>query len=466
MRTSIGRTVITGRILTEAGVYMCAFGLAIGLVFPYFVVLLGVESAVAFQPLFVLSTVVAGMVVGVVGTFIVRRTVGRPLRRVAESMTHVRDQIAHANSTGDQSTIAAEDTRLDIASNDELGDCARSFNTLLDELARTRGLDERIRRLSVQLSEHLEPSRLGQIALDHLVVNGAFDAGAVLVLDRDEIVVVSSSGITRPHELADHQVIREVIEQGRHRRIECGDDIVIDGAIVDIRPRSIEIRALASHGVAFGALLLASTNEVEEVERRLVDASTLSLSMSLRNALTHQEVEQLAAIDALTGLYNRRLGLQRLDEEYARAERSRTPLSVVLFDIDHFKQVNDTYGHLAGDRVLRAVADAAATITREGDTLVRLGGEEFLAILPGASVADAVAIAERMRRAVADRVVAHGELALTVTSSFGVVSTPHPAVFAGGHLIARADEAMYAAKRAGRDRVMVSDAADATSLAG
>ncbi|CAN5366212.1 hypothetical protein BH23ACT3_BH23ACT3_08160 [soil metagenome] len=83
---------------------------------------------------------------------------------------------------------------------------------------------------------------------------------------------------------------------------------------------------------------------------------------------------------------------------------------------------------------------------------MRLGGEEFLAILPGASVADAVTIAERMRRSIADRAVAHGDLVLSVTSSFGVVATPHPGVLAGAHLIARADEAMYAAKRAGRGR--------------
>ncbi|CAN5531109.1 hypothetical protein BH23ACT3_BH23ACT3_07770 [soil metagenome] len=85
-----------------------------------------------------------------------------------------------------------------MASNDELGDCARSFNTLLEELDRTRQLDERIRALSVQLSEHLEPARLGQTVLDQLVVDGPYDDGAVLVIDRDEIEVVATTGIARP----------------------------------------------------------------------------------------------------------------------------------------------------------------------------------------------------------------------------------------------------------------------------
>ncbi len=445
---------------------MCAFGLFVGFVFPYFAVLLGVEDTTAFQPTFVLSSVAAGLAVGIVGTVIVRRSVGRPLRRVADSMSRVGDGLAEASngSTGPAFDLAT--AHLDLTSDDELGECASSFNTLLDELARTRVLDDQIRDLTVAMSEHLEPSRLVQVALDHLVLRGPYDAGAVVVLRRDDIELVSSTGLSDPDALASHQLVREVIERNHSRRLSCADDVLIDGAIVDIHPRQIELRALASHGVPFGAMVLAATAEVGDRARRLVEATTVSLSMSLRNALTHQEVEQLAAIDALTGLYNRRLGLQRLEEEFARAERARSPLSVVLFDVDHFKQVNDTHGHLAGDRVLRTMADTVTAIVREGDTVVRLGGEEFLAILPGASLVDAHDIAERMRHACAEAVVPHGAIPISVTVSFGVAGSPHPGIATTAHLISRADEAMYAAKRAGRNRVVVADAPDQIPLAG
>ncbi|MEX2625482.1 MAG: GGDEF domain-containing protein, partial [Ilumatobacteraceae bacterium] len=458
MSTPIRRMVITGRILTEAGVYMCAFGLAVGLVFPYFAVLLGVEDTTAFQPTFVLSSVAAGMVVGIVGTFIVRRTVGRPLRHVAASMSQVRDGLADASSGGVARSLDLDAARLDLTSSDELGECARSFNTLLDELSRTWILDDQIRDVTAAMSEHLEPARLAQVALDRLVVGGPYDAGAVLVLRRDEIELVSSTGLRDPSTLASHHLVREVIERGHSRQLSCADDVVIDGAVIDIRPRQIELRALASHGVPFGVMVLAATTELGNGSRRLVDATTVSLAMSLRNALTHQEVEQLAAIDALTGLYNRRLGMQRLEEEFARAERSRAPLSVVMFDVDHFKQVNDTYGHLAGDRVLRMLADSVTAIVRDGDTVVRLGGEEFLAILPGASLGDAHELAERMRHACAGCTIQHGQVPIRITVSLGIAATPAPGIATTGHLVARADEAMYAAKRSGRNQVVIADA--------
>ena len=120
----------------------------------------------------------------------------------------------------------------------------------------------------------------------------------------------------------------------------------------------------------------------------------------MNNALAHDRLERLAAIDPLTEAYNRRFGLARLHEEYSRAVRAEAPLGILMLDLDHFKAVNDIYGHLVGDRVLRAVARACRRVIREGDVLVRYGGEEFLVLLPGAGVDDVMQIGERIRRAV------------------------------------------------------------------
>jgi diguanylate cyclase (GGDEF)-like protein len=119
----------------------------------------------------------------------------------------------------------------------------------------------------------------------------------------------------------------------------------------------------------------------------------------LVEALTASQhrLQQLAAIDALTGLLNRRFGLDRLNEQFARAVCCQEALGIILFDIDRFKAVNDTFGHHAGDRVLKAVADAAHDVLRDGDTLMRYGGEEFLAVLPGADLAEVEEIGERGR---------------------------------------------------------------------
>jgi diguanylate cyclase (GGDEF)-like protein len=165
-----------------------------------------------------------------------------------------------------------------------------------------------------------------------------------------------------------------------------------------------------------------------------------------------EELARLARRDALTGLANRRAMDEELARAVARARRAGAPLSAVALDVDRFKGVNDLHGHAAGDRVLAAVAARAAAALRSSDVLGRVGGEEFLALLPGVDLPVAVEAAERIRRAVAAAPVSVDERALAVTVSLGCASL-RPADEDGRGLLARADERLYAAKRGGRNRV-------------
>lgn len=171
-------------------------------------------------------------------------------------------------------------------------------------------------------------------------------------------------------------------------------------------------------------------------------------------------LERLATTDGLTGLFNRRLALDRLHNERERAGRSGRPLTVILLDVDHFKSVNDTHGHDVGDAVLKAVAATLAKAVRSMDTAARYGGEEFLLILPETDVEGGMRLAERTRQALEKlRLKLPQGGSLKLTASFGV-ATWKP----GGHaesiegLLKRADEALYAAKSGGRNRVCVSRA--------
>ncbi len=158
-----------------------------------------------------------------------------------------------------------------------------------------------------------------------------------------------------------------------------------------------------------------------------------------------------ATRDPLTGVYNRGATLQRLDEELHRCARYGHPLSLIMLDIDHFKKINDTYGHLVGDRVLERTAATMQKSIRSYDVLGRFGGEEFLVILPNADEQVAETVAERIRSAVASRPVSTGEAAVSVTVSAGTVTgigrVPVDA------FIQAADQALYQAKRKGRNRV-------------
>jgi diguanylate cyclase (GGDEF)-like protein len=166
----------------------------------------------------------------------------------------------------------------------------------------------------------------------------------------------------------------------------------------------------------------------------------------------HLHLDHMASHDPLTGLLNRHAVVEAADREMARSVRHGYPLSVLLLDIDHFKQVNDTHGHDAGDAVLRTFAATVLGALRRDDVLGRYGGEEFLALLPNSGREAALAVAERIRAAVGAMTVDHGGHTIAVTVSIGVAEV------AGGdgawsHVMQAADTALYAAKRGGRNRV-------------
>ncbi|MDA0352355.1 MAG: GGDEF domain-containing protein [Chloroflexi bacterium] len=198
--------------------------------------------------------------------------------------------------------------------------------------------------------------------------------------------------------------------------------------------------------------ILLNSRATLDRERRLVDVAA-----NLRE--TSAELERLAKIDPLTGVLNRRALFDRLGAEFRRSRRYGRSLTVLMIDIDHFKQVNDGYGHATGDAVLTACARQMASNIRESDEIGRYGGEEFAVILPETALADGAIVAEKLRAGIeALRVpVPDGGAAVQVTVSVGVAAIPDLATTDEQALLNRADEALYAAKNSGRDRVILAD---------
>lgn len=208
---------------------------------------------------------------------------------------------------------------------------------------------------------------------------------------------------------------------------------------------------LTAAGEQFGTLELVS--ERFSKEQRMNAASLVAHAViALENARLHGMVEQQALIDGLTGLANRRASSDALHTEAARAERLDTPLSVVLADLDGFKDVNDEHGHGVGDEVLRVFAGVLRETLRESDMAGRWGGEEFVLLLPGADAEGAAQLAERIRVRLADRRIPAAD-GLRATASFGVAEYLPGSGTSVDELLATADGALYRAKRAGKDRV-------------
>lgn len=206
----------------------------------------------------------------------------------------------------------------------------------------------------------------------------------------------------------------------------------------------VEVRAMALAGVMYLVASIRATRNSGAFWRR-----TFELSWELQQA--HATANRLARTDELTGLNNRRSFTELASRALEQAKRYARPIALVMFDIDHFKHVNDTHGHAAGDRVLQAVANAMRLTAREADIPGRLGGEEFALMLPETSGAEGVVLAERLRQALTAVRVSHNGATISFTCSFGVAARGED-VAVLDTLLSRADEALYRAKRQGRNR--------------
>ncbi len=168
----------------------------------------------------------------------------------------------------------------------------------------------------------------------------------------------------------------------------------------------------------------------------------------------HEAVYSMMTRDGLTGTLNKRYFLDIIEREFERARHRGTPLALIMFDIDHFKKVNDSYGHLAGDEVLKEIGKRIGTVVAEHDIFARYGGEEFAILLPGVTKQEATKVAERCRAAVEARPFPTTVAALPITISVGVAEcTALPSAVRSEQLIEAADQCLYAAKRSGRNQV-------------
>ena len=194
--------------------------------------------------------------------------------------------------------------------------------------------------------------------------------------------------------------------------------------------------------------------ELTEEHATLLDGVASQTAIAIKNAELYEAQEENALTDELTKLDNRRALAQRFLQEMQRARRHHNAIAFLMVDLDHFKQVNDSYGHPAGDAVLHQLAQILKTSARESDVCARYGGEEFALILHETNEPGAMVVAERIRQAV-EATTFPGGLKLTV--SIGISATDDPALFT--QLMDRADQALYGAKQAGRNRVKSADMA-------
>ena len=229
--------------------------------------------------------------------------------------------------------------------------------------------------------------------------------------------------------------------------------------------RSIMVIPITFHDEVIGTLLLniaKADRTFSEREKKLCTAIANASANALYNAFLYEnlakersDLERLAITDYLTGIYNVRYFYSRLDEEFSRAERHRMPLCCMMFDIDNFKKINDTYGHRAGDVILREFAQLVREHTRKSDVFARYGGEEFIMLLPQTSLSGSCAEAERLSKIIRKHkfyALKDGE---KITVSIGIACSSDIRIKNPDNLITFADDALFSAKEKGRDQIAI-----------
>jgi two-component system, cell cycle response regulator len=357
-------------------------------------------------------------------------------------------------------------TRLPAAGHDELGRLSGAFNHMTDELElkiteleRSRNLlRENVGRLGDTLERtHDLEGLLGTVLGAAASATESQRATAWLV-EGGSVVARASVPTGAP---------RSVV-----RRLTLGTDLAGEVA-VDGLPRRLghghEDSTTVLGGPALAAPLRRGHNTVgvivveREPSMPAFDSDDEAMLVSLAgpagiavdNVLLHREAQRLSVTDPLTGAGNLRHMTTTLAREVERASRFDRPLSVLLLDLDHFKNVNDTYGHTVGDAVLRELARRLASCVREVDTVARYGGEEFVVVTPETDTEGAERLAARICEAVREDPFVVGDYNVDVTVSVGIASLPMHGT-ASGDLVRAADEGLYAAKRGGRDQYRIA----------
>ena len=339
----------------------------------------------------------------------------------------------------------------------ELGETRSAYG---HQMRRNRALLDAVRRIQ----SHTTAESLGR-ALCHISLEVSSAEWAALVrwyprtMGGEVLQVIGQIGVSTPFPVTDDALAGAVCIEGLPVVLDDASGMHPAAHLFAVGERidrlgSVAIVPLATGGSPIGALLIGGAQPYlvthDAADRLMVLAAVAAASLSI--AWEVEEVSRTARTDALTGLANRREFDLQLERVLSETDRFGGRASLVLVDLDHFKKVNDTHGHDAGDAVLKAVARTLVEGAREVDICARFGGEELAILLPQTSTDGAIELAERLRVAIASRPLMHGSDEIRVTASFGVASYPGAARTRDG-VFPAADKALYEAKHGGRNQV-------------
>jgi len=424
------------------------------------------------------AVLIFGTLVAAVSALVTRRLVVGSIQRPLDALGAGMARIA----AGDL------DRDIEVTGKDELGALARSFNAMLadlraarlsrhqarDELdqsnaalqARTRDLERRtltinlLGRLANRLPASANEQEFVEVVQSYAPQLLPGTPGALYTITESHNLLQRVGTWGDPAASSSEFTPSQCwgLRRGQPHCVEDPSHDIVCSHVQRDHVTAYRCLPLVAQGETVGLLYLEGRDGPVIADEADLGVLTETIAFSLVNQRLRERLRNQSIRDPLTSLFNRRYLEESLELECSRADRTGSAVSLIMADIDHFKHFNDTFGHEAGDAVLKAMAELLKRLVRQGDVACRFGGEEFILVLPGTSTAEAAALADRIRLALHGLELSHHGQALgNVTSSFGVASYP-AAGLTPDELIEAVDHALYAAKTAGRDCVKQAEA--------
>lgn len=433
--------------------YMQLIGVLIGFLFPFFMIINDFPKKDILNLNFFLGAQLAGQAVGVLSFFVTYLLIKPHLKSLSLRMELLSKAVHSGDFLKHIKKLSKKELFMQETSLDEVGVSSKVYNELLDSII----VNQEFTKVSNKYNDicsrqHTPQSIMSEIST--LLINETnIKAIASFLFSKGELEAMYSFGVKKPNFIPKIPEVKEALRKG----VACSLDSLVG---IELLEQSVEVQSqvfvqpiLFKDEVIGLVVSICIDIPADEKTYMALNLINKAMGLALDNAMSHQLLKKHAAYDTLTKLYNRRLGLERLNKEFSTAMRKSENISIMIIDIDFFKKINDSYGHLAGDKVLVSFARIIQRDLRSGDVLFRYGGEEFMMILPDTSSEKALIVAERVRKMIEGHHFLIGNsTSIKVTTSIGVCCYPCNSSSSEVELIEKADQALYKAKENGRNQ--------------
>ncbi|WP_461206568.1 sensor domain-containing diguanylate cyclase [Clostridium sp. DL1XJH146] len=444
---------ITRKVFVDLAICMIGFGILIGLLFPFFLLFAKIPSNIVFTPQFFLLCISAGLIVGTINIILARFIIGDRLKLLTNRMSSIEKSLKESTSINEILDNKLDSYFVEIYSEDELGITAKAFNNLVETLYVSLKREKDISKYTELLTSNLDIDTLSKEALLQLIAMSKAESGAILLESKCTLKLLNSIGMNNTKQILTNEFFLNIYKKNKHFNPHISNISLINTELEQFNLKELIIEPIEYKQKQIGAIILLTKGTFSKISKDSLHLYSQNLALALNNALIHNKYMQLASKDSLTKSFNRGFGMKLLTEEFVHAKKSEYPLIILMFDVDNFKNINDTYGHSVGDIVLCEISKIVYSVLREDDIFFRYGGEEFIAVLKNISIINSYKIAERIRTLIEEK--SKNFCKRKITISIGISSLNDHNINSTQQLIVCADRALYYAKNSGRNKVVI-----------